>query len=858
MAIDVIQEADEVEEEDDPWSGPPKATCTPRAQSYSDFYHVVTARTRKEQRSERRRSLGGQKSTVKPGGYAEWDFDAHFSALHHHFLDESHAGYQTYYEQLQLSDAHLENIRSSTQSTLDLLSTLSASFKSVETQTDAFRQQCEALLIEQRRLEGLADAIDENARYYTYLEPMTRRLNAPGAANLVKGTDFPDMLSSLDKCLAYMEAHPKHKEAATYRSRYRLLLTRALTLIRHHFTKSLADIAADISKRIQGGQLKETTHSALLYAKFRVPAPELKALGLEIQKRAVLTPNDVDANREPEYTSLLRELYQSYSATRGRLILPLVSRKMAELGSTSQQADVLAFAKASLSFMRGICLDEYELWFEWFETEGALGEFLESLMDPMYDYLRPRTIHETRLERLCELCAMIQGRYMDVDSEEEEDDEEDDGGSAVVSPVANGRKPWSRKLDFAGLVQPALEDAQTRLVFLALNVLRDGIENYKAKPEDLDWPKQRSSPATAAHGVKSKGPALSGKRDPVSATTPTTKTPLAADEETADDGTSIFSKHLNATETTSSSPQQWYPTLPKSLWLLRRIYRLINSTVFDDLAHRIVHSTIASLLSASQQVQRAKKNIPPTTASQDAQLFLITHLLHLKQQIVAFDIEFIPPEVEVDFSSVTNTFYELRERGTSLWNPTSWVRLVSGAVAGGGLLPKVVENMLDAKAELDGRLRTVINEFVNACAGHITAPIDPAVVGKGKDGGKEDVFDPLKAVRTVRGLAEKNVPLLRVKMREFFADDQRTGETLVAAVRDQVLGSYEEFFDAQQSQGTGGSGAAGGGRKVSRKGKGREDEVLGPDLFAEVMEGVFQVGVMVGEDDGGGSGQVSE
>ena len=197
--------------------------------------------------------------------------------------------------------------------------------------------------------------------------------------------------------------------------------------------------------------MKDTTHSALLYAKFRVPAPELKALGVEIQKRAVPTPDDVDAEREPEYMSLMRELYQSYSATRGRLILPLVSKKMADLGTTTQQSDLLAFSKASISFMRGICLDEHELWFEWFEAEGALYDFLESLIEPMYDYLRPRTIHETKLEKLCELCAMIQGRYMDLES----DDEDEDLESAIASPVANG-KPFGRQLDFGSLVQPAL------------------------------------------------------------------------------------------------------------------------------------------------------------------------------------------------------------------------------------------------------------------------------------------------------------------------------------------------------------------------------------------------------------------
>ena len=781
---------------------------------------MVTSFTKKEYRLGDRKSLDNLK-VARPRQNVELGFDTEFSALEEQLLDESHAGYQTYLEQLQLSDSHLDNLLSSTKSTLDLLSTLSNSFKSVETQTDAFRQQGESLITEQRRLETLADAIEQNARYYTYLEPMTRRLNAPGAANLVKGKDFPEMLSNLDSCLAYMEAHPKHKESATYRSRYRLLLTRALTLIRHHFTKSLGDIAADISKRVQGGQLKETTHSALLYAKFRVPAPELKALGLEIQKRAVPTPEDVDAGREPEYMSLMRELYQSYSATRGRLILPLVSKKMAELGGSSQQSDVLAFAKSSISFMRGICLDEYDLWFEWFETEGALYDFLESLMEPMYDYLRPRTIHETRLEKLCELCAMIQGRYMDVDSEDEDDG---DAESGMSSPVANGR-PLGRKLDFGSLVQAGLQDAQTRLVFLAMNVLRDGIEYYKPRPEDLEWPK--GSSAGTANGVK-KGPALSGKREAnTTPMSPTAKTPTADDEETDD-----FTK-----QHTSPTKQHWYPTLPKAIWLLRRIYRLVNSTVFDDLAHRIVHSTIASLLYASAQV--STKNTLP-----DGQLFLITHLLHLKRQIVAFDIEFIPPEVEFDFSSYTNTFYELRERG-SLWNPASWVRLVSGAL-GGGLLPKVVENMLDAKAELDGRLRSVINDFVNAYANHITAPIEPSAVSQAK---AKDSFDALKAVRTVRGLAEKDVPALRAKLMEF-VDDARTRETLVAAVRDQVVLSYEEFFDAQSEGGT---------RRLSRKGKGREDEVLGPELFGEAMERVFLVGRMVGDDaESVGSGAGSD
>ena len=786
MATEAIAERSEV---DDGWSGPPKATLVRRAQSYSAFYDVVTAQRGKEHPLERVPSLGEQRHTTVRH-QSEAAFEDTIVTAEEQLQAGSHAEYETYLRQLELADDHLAGLLSSTSETLDLLTTLSQSFAYVEQQTNAFRLQCESLIAEQTRLSELSDGIDENSRYYTFLEPMTRRLNAPGAASLVKSHDFPEMLSNLDNCLAYMEVQTTHKEAATYRSRYRLLLTRALTLIRHHFTRSLVDIAADVTKRVHGAQLKPSAQSTLLYAKFRVPAPELKVLGLEIQKRAVHTPDDVDIGREPEYASLMRELYQSYSTTRSRLILPLVAQKMAELDSTPAHANLLAFAQASISYMRGISLDEYELWHEWFETEGALYDYLETLMDPLYDYLRPKIVHETKLETLCELCSTIQARYMEMESEDEDDAE---------SEIVNSSTIHGRRLDFATLVQPALEDAQTRLVFLALSSLRLEIENYRPKPEDLDWPKRDM---TTVNGTR-KGPALSGTRASVPPTpsTPMPKTPTIVDED-GDSADSFFSKQLTL-QTHSTSGPQHYPPLLSALSLLRRIYRLVNSTVFDDLAHRIVHSTLTSLLTASTQLSTQK-------SAQDGQLFLLVHLLHLKQQILAFDIEFSsPPDIGLDF---TNPFASLRD----LFNPASWIR----AVAAGTWIPKVVENMLDAKSELDARLRTVINDLITAYASRITAPL--AAPAAHSD-----------AVSEVQELARTLVPELRRKLAEYIAD-ARTRETLVLAVRDRVSEGYEEFVE-KYSEGQ-------GGKKVSRKGKAREGGIMGVGLFAEAMESVFQVG----------------
>lgn len=248
--------------------------------------------------------------------------------------------------------------------------------------------------------------------------------------------------------------------------------------------------------------------------------------------------------------------------------------------------------------------------------------------------------------------------------------------------------------------------------------------------------------------------------------------------------------------------------------------------MFDDLAHQIVHQTTLSLHNASTQLASKVGRV-------DSQLFLLQQLLILKQQIVAFDIEFVTPEVNIDFSSITNTFWELRERG-GLFNPANLMRLV-----GSSLMPNVVENMLDAKLELDGRLRTVINEFTNGFAMRMTGSVaESASKAKG--------FIPVNGVRSTRVAIETEVPLMRGKLDEYL-DDLRTKETLAVAVQDQVQANYENFFERHNRH------AKANGSSVSKKGKGREDDVWDPDTFADWAATVFGVGSALLEEDGVGS-----
>ncbi|KAL8798664.1 MAG: hypothetical protein Q9200_007725 [Gallowayella weberi] len=160
--------------------GPPKPSLTRRAQSYTDFHHAAKAVLSRNASHKKHKELKSYRDIKDDLEFADW-----YGDLENDLLDASHEEYTT----------------------LDLLTSLSDSFRSVEAQTTIFQKQCEGLTLEQKRLTQLTDGITQNLKYYSFLEPVTRRLNAPGAGNLVRSEEFSKLLGRLDECLEYMAAH---------------------------------------------------------------------------------------------------------------------------------------------------------------------------------------------------------------------------------------------------------------------------------------------------------------------------------------------------------------------------------------------------------------------------------------------------------------------------------------------------------------------------------------------------------------------------------------------------------------------------------------------------------------------------
>lgn len=114
---------------------------------------------------------------------------------------------------------------------------------------------------------------------------------------------------------------------------------------------------------------------------------------------------------------------------------------------------------------------------------------METLGDFLFDDLRPRILHESRLTTLCEVCTVLQA-LIDLDVEPidlamaDNAHNGDDVSEGDVS-VNSQEIVQSRIRPFLQLI---LQDAQTRLVFKAQTLMESEIRFYKPNAEDIAYP----------------------------------------------------------------------------------------------------------------------------------------------------------------------------------------------------------------------------------------------------------------------------------------------------------------------------------------------------------------------------------
>ncbi|KAJ7145893.1 Sec34-like family-domain-containing protein [Mycena epipterygia] len=634
-------------------------------------------------------------------------------------------------------------------------------WRGVEEGGKSLKDACERLLEERDRLLEMTDEIGARLEYFQELEQATRMLNHPGES-LVLQTDFLYMVERVDICIDYLKAHRHFREAEVYLLRFQQCMTRAMTLIRMYFVGSLKALSADVSKRISEKDVSPTAQMHLLYTRFKTVSSQLSPLLGELERRAQAHPAELSA--------LLTECHAAYFSVRKTL---LVGRLTEEIrGLDPSRTELVELTRAGCSYLKQLCTDEFTLYQAFFTSgEEQLYQYLENLCDYLYDDLRPRILHEPRLTALCEVCTVLQAlMVLDVSALPDASSDEDEDAPAVDELSADLDKPKSKKglgqLHISHLLEMVLQDAQTRLFFKAQSVIQSDIRYYVPKPEDLAYPDK-----------------LLGARPPTGDGVLQLK-----EKET-------FSQLFRLP--TLDKQDTWFPTLQKTVWVLAQLHDFVNPAIFEDIAQEAVSLCRQSLILGSDMI---KQRVGSSSSTLDGELFLVRHLLILKE--ITHNLDLAQRDGEDFQYGVTDTLASMLNRTTSL---------LPGALFASLGMPRSEEGIRDAKHGIDHELKRVCEAVIAECAAPICTPlrtwIDQIDAHNTRRAREHDAeIAPLTAQaafqqpaaealeRDLRAACERDLRGQAARLRLYLEDDRTVG-VLLQHIQDRIVDEYALFRD---------------------------------------------------------------
>lgn len=157
----------------------------------------------------------------------------------------------------------------------------------------------------------------------------------------------------------------------------------------------------------------------------------------------------------------------------------------------------------------------------------------------------------------------------------------------------------------------------------------------------------------------------------------------------------------------------WYPPLSRGLALLSKLYQSLDRRVYEAFAQDILMALLEALADAVPRLRARQGEV-------HAQLFLIKHLLALREQISPFEGDFAMRQVEIDFGTLRAAAQGLLVQGAAFFRldfgSGSSSQNASAATA-------VTATEVDARKQVDESLRAVCQAFIQATAKALGQPL---------------------------------------------------------------------------------------------------------------------------------------
>jgi conserved oligomeric Golgi complex subunit 3 len=603
----------------------------------------------------------------------------------------------------------------------------------------------------------------------------------------VDSDEFPLVLEEIDKAIVFfgnecggkeaLQAEMKRrkkKEASAeltsgnieYYRRALALQEAALDLVKEAVAERINTTTQQISMTlniakgnvVQADQLE----ASIIYTRFHGISSRSNRLISLVKSRIATSAGTLsgdDSGVADAYQDLLQHCGQVYCSCRESLLRTTVRSHVDKL---KDQHGAVGMARLASVFLIRLCTIETALYHDFFgslraETSGSADDstkttkkrvpgsqqltddtvfksqefqsYLASLCSSLHRTLRRALVTMIDLDSLCQIVSVLR----------------EERAMASASPTT---------MAAARAMTTVIQDAQERLIFCANSTLTKDVVKFQATPADLNYPDKLRKTNNTMDGEST---------EPTSGVSPD------------DDAVELQLQQVY---------DSWFPPIRVVLKILSKIFRVVETRVFEDMALQSVRSCSKCLKDGAEFIKAHKSEM-------DADLFLVKHFLILREQLSPFDIELRSVERQLDFSdagkAVARFLANRNRRVFSVSTENALITLLREGVS-------VQESSVDSKRDLEDALRSSCNDFIEHTSRYVAHDLLDAVESyKSRDTSSQlrSAESVIALLKNTRDTSESSLTEVKEKM-SLYLDNPATQAILLKPVSRKITRALEE------------------------------------------------------------------
>nr|CAG4719598.1 unnamed protein product [Naegleria fowleri] len=374
--------------------------------------------------------------------------------------------YENYLSKLKHYQELSHSLIVKSNNTLAISDDLQEQYNLVCSKTSRLHHDCETLVKETEQLEKCSMELGNRLKHFDDTDYLNQQLSSSGYLDV--GSDaFIKTLGKLEESINFLSNNLDYKEAKTYLTKHKYLLSKSLAHVRDHIILKIKSSVENLFTKLKSVSASdELQEFSLLFIDFKVSIESLRPLINELELRGSRRESSV----------FLMDCFEAYLNQRGNLLYMTVAKHIAFLKNnfmkTEDKQAKIDFARSACEYMIQICAQETHLFHHFFTNckderrlSHRFSNFMGTFTNILYDTVREMAIKENRIDTLCSLIEVLRNDILQ-----------------------EGIKTKKTVPYFEAVVHLMVQDIQERLIYRTSFFIANEVTKYQPTPEDLDYP----------------------------------------------------------------------------------------------------------------------------------------------------------------------------------------------------------------------------------------------------------------------------------------------------------------------------------------------------------------------------------